>query len=775
MKTVRRPPYPKWNPGYFPCSSLTTLPLSSRRPSVSFGGFGLSGGTLTGDGQLTITNKLTWTGGSFEGSGSTVISSGAGMAISGSATKTLLNRTVTVNGTSTWSGTGTVNIGNEADLNIGSTGSADIQSDLDFFHCCGNPPGFNNDGALTKSGGNGLTFISAHFTNNGTTSITSGGTLELYGSGIPNTGTFVAGNPSTIAFRANTHELATGSVLSGPGTFLFNGAIVNFSGTYNATGNTSITAGAFNVNATNTAPTVSLSGGTQGGSAQLNVSNELTWTGGSFGGSGSTVISSGVGMAVSGSATKTLLNRTVTVNGTSTWSGTGTVSIGNEADLNIGSTGSADIQSDLDFFHCCGNPPGFNNDGALTKSGGNGLTFISAHFTNNGTTSITSSGTLELYGSGIPNTGTFVAGNPSTIAFRANTHELATGSVLSGPGTFLFNGAIVNFSGTYNATGNTSITAGAFNVNATNTAPTVSLSGGTQGGSAQLNVSNELAWTGGSFGGSGSTVISSGAGMAISGSATKTLLNRTVTVNGTSTWSGTGTVNIGNEADLNIGSTGSADIQSDLDFFHCCGNPPGFNNDGALTKSGGNGLTFISAHFTNNGTTSITSGGTLELHGSGIPNTGTFVAGNPSTIAFRANTHELATGSVLSGPGTFLFNGAIVNFSGTYNATGNTSITAGAFNVNATNTAPTVSLSGGTQGGPCSDQRLQRAHLDRRFLRRLGINRHLVRSGHGRLRVRHQDLAQQDCHRQRHFYLVRYWDRQHRQRCRSQHRVNRFR
>ena len=43
MKTVRRPPYPKWNPGYFPCSSLTPLPVSSRRPSVSFGGFGLTG------------------------------------------------------------------------------------------------------------------------------------------------------------------------------------------------------------------------------------------------------------------------------------------------------------------------------------------------------------------------------------------------------------------------------------------------------------------------------------------------------------------------------------------------------------------------------------------------------------------------------------------------------------------------------------------------------------------------------------------------------------
>ena len=42
LKTVRRPPiYPK-TPGHLPCSSLThPLPLSSPRPSVSFGGFGL--------------------------------------------------------------------------------------------------------------------------------------------------------------------------------------------------------------------------------------------------------------------------------------------------------------------------------------------------------------------------------------------------------------------------------------------------------------------------------------------------------------------------------------------------------------------------------------------------------------------------------------------------------------------------------------------------------------------------------------------------------------
>ena len=47
LKTGRRPPiYPK-TPGHLHCSSLThPLPLPSRRPSVSFGGFGVNGGEI---------------------------------------------------------------------------------------------------------------------------------------------------------------------------------------------------------------------------------------------------------------------------------------------------------------------------------------------------------------------------------------------------------------------------------------------------------------------------------------------------------------------------------------------------------------------------------------------------------------------------------------------------------------------------------------------------------------------------------------------------------
>ena len=62
LKTLRRPPiYPK-TPGHLPCSSLThPLPLSSRRPSVSFGGFGLK--PTTGSKSTTIIFEATTVGG----------------------------------------------------------------------------------------------------------------------------------------------------------------------------------------------------------------------------------------------------------------------------------------------------------------------------------------------------------------------------------------------------------------------------------------------------------------------------------------------------------------------------------------------------------------------------------------------------------------------------------------------------------------------------------------------------------------------------------------
>ena len=71
LKTLRRPPiYPK-TPGHLPCSSLThPLPLSSRRPSVSFGGFGVkhsrTGASVTLKRGILISGPLWYTMGKGE-------------------------------------------------------------------------------------------------------------------------------------------------------------------------------------------------------------------------------------------------------------------------------------------------------------------------------------------------------------------------------------------------------------------------------------------------------------------------------------------------------------------------------------------------------------------------------------------------------------------------------------------------------------------------------------------------------------------------------------
>ena len=63
LKTVRRPPIYRKSPGHLPCSSLThPLPLPSRRPSVSFGGFGLRNDSPVPDtAHMALVQRLTGT------------------------------------------------------------------------------------------------------------------------------------------------------------------------------------------------------------------------------------------------------------------------------------------------------------------------------------------------------------------------------------------------------------------------------------------------------------------------------------------------------------------------------------------------------------------------------------------------------------------------------------------------------------------------------------------------------------------------------------------
>ena len=108
LKTVRRPPiYPK-TPGHLPCSSLThPLPLSSRRPSVSFGGFGIKVTIADSGAGLTLSDVQDNLRTSPQVSGAVTESSTSAKASSYSLAQTATSAAPILEGTtSLWVGDG---------------------------------------------------------------------------------------------------------------------------------------------------------------------------------------------------------------------------------------------------------------------------------------------------------------------------------------------------------------------------------------------------------------------------------------------------------------------------------------------------------------------------------------------------------------------------------------------------------------------------------------------------------------------------------------------
>ena len=263
LKTVRRPPiYPK-PPGHLPCSSLThPLPLSSRRPSVSFGGFGIRnpafiisadanvaifgveivggstndpGGAIRNFGTLTLTNVTVRNG---RAGGSTLHLKGGGIYNTGILN--MVNSTVRDNvafagGGGIFNDGGTVNINNstlhqnfggailnEAGGTVNVTNSTISGSTTSSIAAGGgivNVSGTVNLKNVTISGNvsaSGIDNRSGGTVNINNSTITNNGIpgsftpLVATGGGIANVGTVSMGN-SIIAGNSAT----TGSDISG--------------------------------------------------------------------------------------------------------------------------------------------------------------------------------------------------------------------------------------------------------------------------------------------------------------------------------------------------------------------------------------------------------------------------------------------------------------------------------------------------------------------------------------------------------------------------------
>ncbi|MBO1048263.1 MAG: hypothetical protein HEQ10_11150 [Dolichospermum sp. DEX182a] len=584
-----------------------TLTLNGVSTVGTNGVLNLTSGTINGTGALTVSGKLNWSGGTLSGTGKKTVTG----ILNLSGNQSLNGTTLETTGTTIWTGNGTLSTSNAAIWNNTSTGTIDLQSDADFSYNTGTKTTFNNAGTFTKSNGTTTdeSYISGFFNNTGTVQVKAG-TLNLSGGGT-NTGNFSIDAGGTLRITAG-YNFNSGNSITGAGNF-----------------NIESGSGTTTVNAASTwsAP-VNLINGTLTGAGALTISNKLNWSGGTLSGTGKKTISGTLNL---GGDSANLGVTTLETTGTTVWTGNGTLYTGDGAIWNNTSAGTIDLQNDADFVQNSNNKPTFNNAGTFTKSNGTTTneSYIDAIFNNTGTVQV-KKGTLNLSGGG-SNSGAFSIDSGATLKITNNTYNFDAGNSITGAGNF-------------------NIESGTTTVNAASTwsAP-VNLIGATLTGAGALTISNQLNWTGGGLSGTGKKTVSGTLNL----SGLLYLGGTTLETSGATIWTGSGHIIDGDGGIWNNTSTGTIDLQNDVDFVQNSNNKPTFNNAGTFTKSNGTTTdeSSIGALFNNTGTVKVKAG-TLSLIRGGT-NTGSFSIDAGATLRITAD-YNFNTGTNITGVGNFV-------------------------------------------------------------------------------------------------------------------------
>jgi hypothetical protein len=433
----------------------------------------IEGGYLSGVGNVNF-NSLLWKGGTLQDTGSTTIANT--LTISGSGSKTIDGRTLTLNGPTFWTG-GTIYGLNGAYLN--NYGVFTVQTDQQLYWSSGALPKFVDWGTFRKSAGTGTTTVGWVVYNDGGTVDVQSGTLTLSGGGgsfnyLSSQGSITVGAAATLAFNGGTFLVGAGTSLTGAGAVVFSGGVVEVAGTYNiptsttvsgatvtftgtiASGWSSLTLSGGVLNLVNNPVTVgsaSFSAGTLLGLAELDIAT-LSWTGADMADVGTTYVTSS--LTISGFGGKTLDSRTLRINGTATWSGGNIYGYNGAAIINL--AGSIFIAQTNDTLYAAGGTtPVFSNLGTFRKSL-IGFTIVSWVFNNAGTTDLVS-GALSLAGGGA-SSGSCTLGLGTKLIVSGPTYQLSSGSSVTGAGTVTVSTGILDVFGTYNSNGITDVISG---------------------------------------------------------------------------------------------------------------------------------------------------------------------------------------------------------------------------------------------------------------------------------------------------------------------------
>jgi fibronectin-binding autotransporter adhesin len=593
----------------------------------------------------------------------TIVNNGnINLASSNNATELQLSGNVTLNGT------GTLTMSNNANNYIfGAT-----QTGVEVL---------TNNINISGAGNFGDGLLIINNTSLGTINANQPNTLFINptvssSAGVTNTGLMEATAGGTLGLDNGTYINAVGST---QGTILANG------GTVNLNNGVTIVGGKLqseNGSVIQNTATATLDGSTSTGAvtlvagSTLNVLNNTT-----LDVKGSIVNNGTLSLLSSNNATSLVVNAT-----SATLSGTGTMTMSNNANNYIYGAAGTDIFTNQQTIQGSGqigdNQLTFVNNGTVNANQSTQLIIdASGGTTNTGTLEATAGGTLSLQGYTITNTGATIQANGVT--------GTGGGAVVN-----LDNGVIIN-GGTLSSN-----QFGSFN-----DLNSATLNGLTS--NATLNVQNNTILN------VEGTIVNNGAlNLNSSNNATELVLQGNVALNGT------GTVTMSNNTNNYIFGAASTDVLTVASTQTIQGagvigdNQMVLANNGTIDANVSNTLTIsASGGTTNTKTIEATSGGTLNLVGYTVTNTGagTIVAGSGSTVNLY-NGVTLVGGS-LTGSGNFVEqNGAtlsgltnasnvIVNNNTTMLLTG-TIVNNGQIQENSTNNTTEILLTGNvTLGG----------------------------------------------------------------------------
>jgi len=652
-----------------------SLELASSTEASSVESLTVDGGTITGAGELDVPGSLSWTGGSMTGSGKTVVGSGATGSIDpgvGNAVA-LTERELVNEGTLTWS-TGSVEGRSDAEIDNSGTfwANAGVSCAEWSTHGLLNKDAsnvwFRNTGTVKKASAGECEQIQWQIDNDGTIESKTG-QIQMTGGEHPGAvgdGSWSGAEGSTIVF-VGSYTFGSGVGMAG-NVWLIGAQIQaeDIQGSEATVGLASGTGSELDLTSSSTASHVGTlyvqPGATLTGAGTLNITKELSWTGGSMTGSGKTVVGSGatgsidpgVGNAVA------LTERELVNEGTLTWS-TGSVEGRSNAEFDNSGTfvANSGVPGSEWPTHGLLNKDGsnvwFRNTGTVKKTAGGECTQIQWQIDNDGTIE-SKTGQIQITGGDHPGTvgdGSWSGAEGSTIVFVGS---YTFGSGVGMAGNIWLIGAQIqaeDIQGSEATVGLASGTGSELDLTSGSTTSHIGTlyvqPGAVLTGAGTLNITKELSWTGGSMTGSGKTVVGSGATGSIeasSGCGSMDLVGRGFINEGTSTFgSGTWLMSDGaileNKATFNDNSEASC-YGPQIQVPSGSSTAPLILNQGIFEKTSGGGTSTVAVSFSNQGVVEAKSG-TLDFSDGGIP-------------------EEIATGSwavqsgahiVLSG-GTFL-------------------------------------------------------------------------------------------------------------------------